>query len=585
MDWRGNRLQDLPTPNYYFKFKISNLPKKFPPLKTLDAFLNNLPTQLTTFIGRENEIKEVKQELESHRLVTLTGSGGTGKTRLSLQVAADLLEKFDHGVWFVELAPLTDSDLIPQTILSTIGVQEQQGKTPLEVLKEYLHEKQTLIVLDNCEHLVSASAQLVNALLNSAPKLKVMASSREALGVKGEASYPVPSLSLPDPKHLPVIEGLSQYEAVRLFIDRALLVAPHFVVDKANAPFIAQICCRLDGIPLAIELAVARIKMLSVEQISKRLDDRFRLLTGGARTALPRQQTLRALIDWSYDILTENERLLLRRLSVFAGGWTLEAAEEVCVGDGIESYDVLDLLTQLVNKSLVVVVEHSQSGETRYRMLETIRQYAREKFLEAGGSEGICQQHLAYFVKLAEQAEPELCRSNQVFWIKKLDDELDNIRMAMEWSMATDLKSGLRLIVSSYLFWEQRGDAREWGNWLARLLEHDSEADSLRAQALAIFSVALAIQEELVEAQKIAKESLELARTISDKHAEAYSLLNLGAIITLQGDLKQGIPIMEQSLALYKSLDDKFGLANVLHWLSSNNNNVERSKRLSYRKP
>jgi predicted ATPase len=263
----------------------------------------------------------------------LTGSGGTGKTRLSLQVAAELLEKFDHGVWFVELAPLTDPDLIHKPSFQRLAFSEQQGRTPLEVLKEYLHEKQALIVLDNCEHLVTVSAQVVNTLLNAAPRLKVMASSREALGVKGEASYPVPSLSLPDIKHLPVIEQLSQYEAVRLFIDRALLVAPHFVVDKDNAPFIAQICHRLDGIPLAIELAAARVKVFSVEQISTRLDDRFRLLTGGARTALPRQQTLRALIDWSYDILSDDERLLLCADSPSSQAAGLSKLRRRCAGD------------------------------------------------------------------------------------------------------------------------------------------------------------------------------------------------------------------------------------------------------------
>src|SRR5215204_2861234 len=329
LDLGERRLKDLLRPQHLYQLQAPGLASRFPPLKTLEASRNNLPVQLTSFIGRENEIVEIKQDLKAHRLVTLTGPGGTGKTRLSLQVAADLLNQFHHGVWFIELAPLTDPSLIPQTILSAIGITEQSGK-PLDVLREYLREKKSLIVLDNCEHLIEASANVAHAILSIAPDLKVLASSREALGVSGEMVYPVPSLSLPDIKHLPVIEQLSQYEAVRLFIDRALLVVPHFVVDKDNAPHIAQICHRLDGIPLAMELAAARVKMMSVEQISKRLDDRFRLLTGGARTALPRQQTLRALIDWSYDILSENERLLLRRLSVFAGGWTLEAAEEVC---------------------------------------------------------------------------------------------------------------------------------------------------------------------------------------------------------------------------------------------------------------
>jgi predicted ATPase len=541
-------------------------------------FPNNLPVQLTSFIGRENEITEVKQELETHRLVTLTGSGGTGKTRLSLQVAADLLEKFDHGVWFVELAPLTDPDLIPQTILSTIGVQEQQGKMPLEILKEYLHEKNTLIVLDNCEHLIEASAQVVNTLLNAAPNLKIMASSREALGVKGEVSYPVPSLSLPDIKHLPVIEQLSQYEAVRLFIDRALLVAPHFVVDKDNAPFIAQICYRLDGIPLAIELAAARIKMLSVDQISKRLDDRFRLLTGGARTALPRQQTLRALIDWSYDLLSENERLLLRRLSVFAGGWTLEAAEEICSGNGIEAFRVLDLLTQLVNKSLVVVIaEGSQSGETRYRMLETIRQYAREKFMEVGGSEIVRQGHLAYFAKLMEQAEPELHHSNQVFWLNKLDDEVDNFRMALEWALVSDIELGLRIAAIPWRFWQGRGYSQEMGNLLGQLLEHYNTTDALHARALAVYSLYIFWQGDFSERMSIAKQSLQMARTVSDRQTEALSLAILGASMSAQGNIGEGTPLLEQALAIYRTLGDKIGQAGTTEWLSNNNNDMERA--------
>jgi len=577
-DLGEKRLKDLLRPEHLYQLNISGLSSTFPPLKTLDTFLNNLPTQLTSFIGRENEIAEVKQELESHRLVTLTGSGGTGKTRLSLQVAADLLDHFDHGVWFIELAPLADPDLIPQTILSIIGISEQPNKTPLEILKEYLHKKKALILLDNCEHLVTASAQVTNALLNAAPGLKILASSREALGVKGEASYPVPSLSLPDPKHLPAIDQISQYEAVRLFIDRALLVAPHFDVDKDNALFIAQICYRLDGIPLAIELATARIKMMSVEQISARLDDRFRLLTGGARTALPRQQTLRALIDWSYDILTENERLLLQRLSVFAGGWTLKAAEDVCAGDGIESYEVLDLLTQLVNKSLVVVIEHSQSGETRYRMLETIRQYAREKHLESGDSEIIRQQHLTYFVKLTEQAKTELHRSNQAFWLNKLDDELDNLRASLEWALSGNGEDGLQIITNTARFWFLRSVPRELNNWLTQLLQRYDKSDSLRAKALVIQSRCVVDNGNLDEARLLAEQSLKLARSLKDKKAEASSLLNLGQVISVKGNIELGYPLVQESLALYQDLKDTIGQANATSWLSFNDNDIERSK-------
>ena len=580
VDLGEKRLKDLMRAEHLYQLNSAELPTTFPPLKTLDAYSNNLPVQLTSFIGRENEIVDVKKELEQHRLVTLTGSGGTGKTRLSLQVAADLLDHFDHGVWFVELAPLADPDLIPQTILSTIGISEQPNKTPLEILKEYLREKKSLIVLDNCEHLIEASANVTNILLSAAPELKIMASSREALGVKGEASYPVPSLSLPDIKHLPVIEQLSQYEAVRLFIDRVLLIAPHFGVDKDNAPHIAQICYRLDGIPLAIELAAARIKMMSVDQISKRLDDRFRLLTGGARTALPRQQTLRALIDWSYDLLSENERLLLQRLSVFAGGWTLEAAEEVCAGeDDISTYDILELLTQLVNKSLVVVIaEGSQSGETRYRLLETIRQYAREKLLEAGGSEMVRDKHLAYFVKLVQQAEPELYRSNQAYWFNKLDDELDNIRMSLEWALATNTKSGLQIVSIPWRFWNKRIYSWEIGDWLRHLLENYEAEDTLRARALAVYSLSnLWLGSNPSITINFAEQSLQLARRLSDKQTEALCLAFLGVFNLLIGRASEGITFLEESLTLYRDLGDKIGQADTMGWLGIDHSDFERA--------
>jgi predicted ATPase len=404
----------------------------------------------------------------------------------------------------------------------------------------------------------------------------VLASSREALGVRGEVAYHVPSLSLPDPKHLPTIEQLSQYEAVRLFIDRALLVAPHFDVTKENAPFIAQICYRLDGIPLAIELAAARTKMMSVEQISSRLDDRFRLLTGGARTALPRQQTLRALIDWSYGLLSESERLLLRRLSVFAGGWTLEAAEEVCSGEGIEPDEALELLTQLVNKSLVVV-EPAQSRETRYRLLDTIRQYAREKLMETRDSEAVRDRHLAYVVKLADRAEPELYRSQQVRWSNCLEDDIDNLRVALEWALAADLESGLRIATLPWRFWNTHGHFREMGEWLAQLLERYPSADALHARALATYSMCVFRQGKFAEMIGLAEQSLQMARTLSDKQTEALSLSFQGLFMLLQGNVEEGVPLLEQSLALYRALEDKIGQATTLEWLSIQNSDLERS--------
>ena len=581
LDLGERRLKDLLRPEHLYQLYAPGLTSTFPPFKTLDAYRNNLPVQLTSFIGREQEIAEIKQKLKIYHLITLTGPGGTGKTRLSLQVAADLLDQFQHGVWFVELAPLTDPDLIPQSILSAMGINEQSGK-PLDVLREYLREKRCLLVLDNCEHLVEASATVANVLLNAAPGLKVIASSREALGIRGEMTFPVPSLSLPDLAHLPVVEQFSQYEAVKLFIERALLVAPHFTVDASSAPFIAQICYRLDGIPLALELAAARVRMLSVEQISKRLDDRFHLLTGGARTLLPRQQTLRALIDWSYDLLSEQERLFLRRLSVFAGGWTLEAAEEVCSeaeGDLIQSYDVLDLLSQLVHKSLVLVVEHSQSGEIRYRLLETIRQYARDRLLEAEGSDTLRQRHLSYFVKLTAQAGPELYRSNQAFWLNRLDEELDNLRLALEWALVTAVDSGLQIVAGPiYRFWLFRSTSRELGNWLAQLLRQHDSADSLRIRALAIQSQCVVNTEgNFGAAHQLAEKSLQISRSLGDRQSEAFSLSILGGFMLLQGSVSEATPLLEQSLAIYRELGDKLGQAGAIDWLSINNSDLERA--------
>ena len=581
LDLGERRLKDLLRPEHLYQLYAPGLASTFPPLKTLDVYRNNLPVQITSFIGREHEIAEIKQKLKIHHLITLIGPGGTGKTRLSLQIAADLLDQFPHGVWFIELAPLTDPDLIPQTILSAIGINEQAG-TPLEVLRDYLHQKRSLIVLDNCEHLLQASAAIVNTLLSTAPDLKVLASSREALGIRGEASYPVPSLSLPDLAHLPVVEQFSQYEAVRLFIDRALLVAPHFTVDASSAPFIAQICYRLDGIPLAIELAAARVKMLSVEQISKRLDDRFRLLTSGARTLLPRQQTLRALIDWSYDLLSEQERLFLRRLSVFAGGRTLEAVEEVCAsaeGDSIEPYGVLDLLSQLVNKSLIVVVEHTRSGVTRYRMLETIRQYAHDRLSESGGREALRQRHLAYFVKLTAQAGPELYRSDQAFWLNRLDEELDNLRLALEWALGNDIEAGLQIVAGPiYRFWLFRSTSRELGNWLAQFLQRYDGSTPLCARALAIQSQCVVNTEgNFHEAHKLGEKSLQMARSLGDRQSEAFSLSILGGYTLLQGSVGEAIPLLEQSLGLYRALGDKAGQAGAIDWLAINNPDLERA--------
>jgi predicted ATPase/class 3 adenylate cyclase len=566
VDLGERRLKDLIRPEHIYQLNVEGLRDSFPPLKTLDAYRHNLPAQTTSFIGREKEITEIKQAISEHRLVTLTGPGGTGKTRLSLQVAADMLDQFHDGVWFIELAPITDPDLIPQTTLAAVGLQIQSGKTAEQSLLDALGEKTSLLVLDNCEHLIEACAQLADALLASAPRVKILASSREALGIRGEQTWRVPSLTLPDVKHLPPVEQVSQFESVRLFIERARLVQPHFDVNSQNAPAIAQICHRLDGIPLAIELAAARIRMLSAEEISTRLDDRFRLLTGGSRTALPRQQTLRALIDWSYDMLSEDEQTLLRRLAVFSGGCTLHAAESVCPDEnpaGISSYDVLDLLTHLVDKSLVALDEHP--AQSRYRILETVRQYAREKLMEAGEGEAVRQKHFDYFYALAAEAEPYmLFGPTQLERLDQLEDDLGNFYAALEWSLENKMATGADLNAKLCWFWDRRGHWVEGYEWTRRALELITDKTGLRAKLLA---EAAWLANELVYRQRSldhAYESVALYRELGDKAGLAVPLLILGDEFRDQSEWEKAMQYYTESYALFEESQNKWGCRMVL---------------------
>jgi predicted ATPase/class 3 adenylate cyclase len=587
-DLGEKRLKDSLHPEHIYQLNLAGLPSSFPPLKTLASFLNNLPAQLTTFIGREGEIAEITKALESHRLLTLTGPGGIGKTRLSAQVAAQLLETFPDGVWFVELAPLSDPDLIPQTIHTTLGLVEQPGKNIQQILVDYLREKKTLLILDNCEHLVEACAQLTHTLLGHSPSLKILASSREALGVQGEVAWAVHSLSLPDPKKIPELDQLTQYEAVRLFLDRASLANPHLLMTEDHAPAIAQICHRLDGIPLAIELAAARLRGLSVEQIAARLDDRFHLLTSGARTVLHRHQTLHALIDWSHDLLSEAERTLLRRLSVFADGWTLEAAESVCAGEGLEPDQILDVLLHLVEKSLVVA--ETQGVEPRYHMLETIRQYGREKLWAAGEGERLRGRHLAYFVELAERAEPNLRAFNMIMWLDRLEIELDNIRLALEWALESDIEAQLRLASALLWFCHIRGHRNEGIDWWERGLsieaaERGDESLSLRrallrGKALNAIGLQIVISYDFDRGKTYLEESVALFEELGSagEQGRAY------ALTWLAGFEIQSRRIQEKNLSFFREIGDKFGAAECLFFLNQidrNNNEYGRALTLA----
>jgi non-specific serine/threonine protein kinase len=522
---------------------------------------------LTSFIGRAHELDQAKERIESARLLTMIGPGGTGKSRLSLRLGADLLPEFSDGVWLVELAPISDPGLILQSVANVLGLREQVGM-PLETaVSNFLQAKTLLLILDNCEHLVEACAQMAGSLLQASPHLKILASSREALGIGGEVVYRVPSLTLPE-ERTAKLEALAACEAVQLFVVRASAVNPRFALTVSNAPAVVQICRRLDGIPLALELAAARLAVFSAEQIAARLDDRFKLLTGGSRTALPRQQTLRALIDWSYEMLAEDERALLRRLSVFLGGWALEAAESMH-----HDLDALQVLTQLVNKSLVSVDE--QGEEPRYRLLETVRQYARDKLLESGEASRERDRHMEYFAQLAESAESGLMGSHVLTWVRRLEEEYDNTRGAIEWAMDHQIEAALRMTAALSSFWFRRGYETEGRHWCEETLQRaealpavQGPAGRKRGELLARAWLSLA---RLVYSQgdnplaiSAAGRSVEYARSLGDKKTLSMALGFELAARTRAGQQAGLEAQAEESVALARESGDEVALGLVL---------------------
>ncbi len=563
VDLGEHHLKGLQRPEHLYQVLAPGLQQQFPPLTSGIIHPNNLPVQLTSFIGRKKQIAEIRKALSTNRLVTLTGSGGTGKTRLALEVAARELEKFPEGAWLVELAPVTDPELVLATTLTAFGLREQPGQTALHLLLGYLRPKTLLILLDNCEHLIEVSAQLVRDVLLAAPKVRFLATSREALGVSGELAWRVPSLSLPDPKETPEVDQLCQYESVRLFVERALLVNSHFRIQTENARAITQICCRLDGIPLAIELAAARVRLLSPGQILTKLDDRFRLLAGGSRTALPRQQTLRALIDWSYGLLTDAERILFRRLAVFSGGWTLEAAEQVCADEKLEECEILDLLSRLVDKSMVIAKQGEP--ETRYRLLETIRQYARERLFDTDEVEQVRSRHLDFFLELAEKAEPEVRGHDQLTWLSRLVEDLDNLRSALEWAQHEDAEVFLRLASALWRFWNMRSLIVEGSTWLLKALELNPELHSAEGvKAVTRASSLLRNMLEIDRAIQFAQKAVSLGEELQDKRTLALAYQTLHSAATFAGQKLLIQTSQERGLALSRETGDHWAAAGIL---------------------
>lgn len=596
-DMGERRLKDLIRPERIYQVVALDLPAEFAPLKTLDYRPNNLPAQPTALIGREKELADIATLLRTDnvRLVTLTGPGGTGKTRLGLQAAADLLDEFEHGVWLTDLSPITDHRLVVSEIAQALGVKEAGGKPLIESVKEYLRDRQMLLVLDNFEQ-VTPAAPDVAQLMQAAPNVKVLITSRAVLRLRGEKEYLVPPLALPDAKHLPPLEHLTQYDAVRLFIERALDVKPDFEVDNDNAPSVAEICVRLDGLPLAIELAAARIKILSPESMLTRLESRLRVLTGGARDLPARQQTLRSAIEWSYDLLEEGEQQLFRRLAVFQGGRTLEGLEAVSNYDGQLQLDVLDGVESLVSKSLLRQRE-GLDGEPRFILLETIHEYAREKLEESGEAQALQREHALYFMKLAEEADPHdqhltgvtvTGRAEGLHWS---EEEHDNIRAALKWAREQGKQGdteaaeiGLRIAAALWLLWSWGGYVSEGREQLAGLLALPSSStisgvqaptaqtqsqsprapDVLRARALNGAGVLTIRQGDYDVAGRLLEESYAIWRQLGHKRGMALSLLNLGTVAYGVGDYAAGRSLCEASVAAWREIGDKWGISESL---------------------
>jgi non-specific serine/threonine protein kinase len=524
--------------------------------KRIETPKTNLPIPLTSFIGRAREIEEVKHLLSSTRLLTLTGTGGIGKTRLAIHVARDLIQSYKDGVWWVELAPVVEERLVPQVVAQTLGARESPHQPLTEALKVFLRTKQLLLILDNCEHVIGSCAQLAEDLLTTCPHLRMLTTSREALGIMGETTFAVPALSFPMLTHVSQLQNLNEFESIQLFADRATAVHPGLGLTQENAFALTRICRRLDGIPLAIELAAARVKVFTLEEIASRLDDRFTLLTQGSRTALPRHQTLRALIEWSHDLLYESERMLWRRLSVFIDGWTLRAAEVICSDDILPPAQILEVLTHLVDKSLVVVDD--QHGATRYRMLETIRQYGHEKLKAFSEEMQIHRHHLVFFLQFGEQATSKLLTVEQKKWFAELDSEYGNLSSALEWAMKNDPVRALQLAASLGQYWEVRGYIGEGRAAIEHGLARAQDAPKdVLAEALRWLGKFSARQGDYLRAKKLLDESLKLSDELGDKLGIVNSLHNLGMVSSLQGHYEVAKAFYEAALTLAKEIGNK----------------------------
>ncbi len=546
-DLGSHRLKDLAQPEQVYQLIAPDLPQKFFPLRSLDALPNNLPLQLTSFVGREDEIDAVKSLLDTHRLVTLVGTGGVGKTRLALQVGADLLDHHEEGVWFIELAPLSDGTLILDELAPLFGVQATPDRPLFDALLSALRAKDALLIIDNCEHLVDPAAEIIEKLLRGCPDIRVLATSREALKIAGETVHRVSSLD--------------EHAAVTLFADRANAASDSFQLTDANKATVAKICRRLDGIALAIELAAARVRAVDIEELFARLDERFRILTGGNRTALPRQQTMRALIDWSYDLLAPAEQALFRRVAVFAGGFTMDAATAVCADDDLQSWEILDLLTSLVDKSLVVAEINetaASAGKLRYRLLESTRQYAAEKLEGSGERDRLRSQHAKFFLKAAQRAEKAWSTTPTRTWLPPLEAEIDNFRAALDWALAekNEIATGAALAAALWAYWLEIGTSTEGRKYLeAALAEREMLApETVAALWLAHSTMTFHSWPTMLDSATRARE---LCESLKDRSGEMRAVLAQGEALTRLGTLTQANEKLNAALQYFKEAGEQ----------------------------
>ncbi|HVR47931.1 MAG TPA: adenylate/guanylate cyclase domain-containing protein [Candidatus Binatia bacterium] len=602
VDLGSHRLKDLTEAEHVWQLNVAGLQAEFAPLRSLDALLNNLPISLTTFVGRKRDVAAVEELLGRHRLLTLVGSGGLGKTRLALQVAAELLDRFPDGVWFADLAPITDPELVSSVVAQSVGMSQESRRLD-EAIPQWLKRKKLLLILDNCEHVLETAATLASSIVRAASSVSILATSRQALDIAGEVVHRLPALSVPAETAGLKTDEAFRYGAVALFADRAYRADTRFAVTDDNAPVIADICRRLDGIPLAIELAAARVKALSIPQLAKRLDERFRILTGGSRDALPRQRTLSALIDWSYDLLAAPEQLLFARLGIFAGGFGLDAAASVCAGTELDELDILDLLASLTDKSLVV--SDTSGDQDRYRLLESTAAYALEKLRALDEQDGRSRRHAEYFRDQAAAAEERRGIGSAFAWLAGVELELDNYRAALEWTLTQNSDAVMGGAITGALlgFWADGGLTAEGRYWIGLALERLSEAEQPRIVARLHFALgvlssgkrrydeaqrALKLYESLGDAGRAARaqrtlafalyqmgerldeatmaivQALATSRECGDKSNVADCLNVYASLEFSRGDLSRAEELYFQALAAYRALEDEAGTAIAL---------------------